>query len=194
MRLKTFYLLLLFLFPISASAVSPSSILVNIAPESPAPNESVNISLNSYVSNLDSISISWSVGGKTVASGTGKKSIAVTAPAAGKEMRVSANVMLPDGNIEKVMLIRPTVMALLWQANDSYVPPFYRGKALPSTGGEIKIVALPEAKGTSPRNLVYNWKKDYTNDAPASGYGKNFYLFTQYYLEDANTVSVAAAT
>jgi len=33
-------------------------------------------------------------------------------------------------------------MVLLWQADDSYVPPFYEGKALPSPNSEIKVVAM----------------------------------------------------
>ena len=40
-------------------------------------------------------------------------------------------------------------MVLLWQANDSYVPPFYKGKALPGADTKIKIVAMPEIRSGS---------------------------------------------
>lgn len=181
--------------PEKGIAVSPSSIQVNVAPENPAPGESVRITLASYASNLDSVSISWSVDGKAMASGIGVKSFDTKAPPAGEETRVSATVALPDGSIEKVILIRPITMALLWQANDSYVPPFYKGKALPTPDSEVKIVALPETKsGVTDQNMVYAWQKDYTNDPGGSGYGKNFYIYHNDYLDDSNTIGVTVAT
>src|SRR3989338_6341532 len=69
MRLRIFFLLLLFCFPLSTGAVSPSSISINVAPANPAPNEDVTITLGSYSSNLDGATISWSVNGKTAVSG-----------------------------------------------------------------------------------------------------------------------------
>ncbi|MFZ2149934.1 MAG: hypothetical protein WAV15_02135 [Minisyncoccia bacterium] len=203
LRFSKFFLLLAFsltlgLSPLDAGAVSPSSILVNVSPQSPAPGESVTISLNSYASNLDSVLITWSVNGKSFASEIGKKSFSVSAPDAGTETRIVATVALPDGSIDRVITIRPIVMTLLWQANDSYVPPFYKGKALPATDSEVKVVAIPEIKNgaqiVNSKNLVYAWKKDYTNDPTASGYGKNFYIYINDYLEDSNNISVTAST
>ncbi len=185
-------------FPGSAFAATASSILVDISPPNPAPLEEVTITLSSYAYSLDSVLISWSVDGKKGLSGIGEKSFILQAPAAGKETSVSAAIALPDGSIERRIVIRPSVMVLLWQANDSYVPPFYKGKALPTLESEIKIVAMPEVRASggmvSSRNMTYDWKKDYSNDQAASGYGKNFYLYTSDYLEDTNTVSVVAAT
>ena len=187
-----------FLMPWKAAAVSPSSILVDVSPQNPAPAEKVNISVSSYASNLDSVNISWLVGGKVVSSGIGQKSFSVSAPEAGKDLRVVAKVALPDGTIEKVINIRPNVMVLLWQATDSYVPPFYRGKALPTPGSEVRVVAIPEIKSgeqtLSPKNLVYAWKKDYTNDQNASGYGKDYFTYVNDYLDDSNNISVIAST
>ena len=89
-------------------------------------------------------------------------------------------------------------MALLWQANDSYVPPFYRGKALPTAGSEIKIVAIPEIKNgdqtVNPKNIVYAWKRDYTNKQDNSGYGKSSFTYVDDYLEDSSTIGVTATT
>jgi hypothetical protein len=89
-------------------------------------------------------------------------------------------------------------MVLLWQANDSYVPPFYRGKALPTADSEIKIVAMPEIKNGSkmidPKNMAYAWKKDYTNNTEGSGYGKNYFTYTSDYLDSSNNIDVTAST
>ena len=181
-----------------AFAVSPSSILVDVVPENPAPNSNVNITLRSFAANLDSVSISWFVNEKSVLSGIGKKSFSVTAGAAGSEITVLVKVFLPDGEIDKTIIIRPSRMILLWQANDSYVPPFYKGKALPVADSEIKVVAMPEIQTTggmvNPKNMTYFWKKDYGNEQGASGYGKNFFLYVNDFLESSNNVSVEAST
>ncbi len=187
-------------------AATSDSILVNIVPENPAPNENVNISLNSYSSNLDSVLITWFLNGTNVFSGIGKKSFLLTAPSAGGETTVIAKIGLPDGEIEKRIIIRPAVMVLLWQANDSYVPPFYKGKALPTPDSEIKVVALPEILDSAlgakerlrryldPKNMVYAWRQDYANDQGSSGYGKNFFTYINDYLENSNNISVTATT
>ncbi len=182
----------------SRALASSTDILVNVVPPNPAPYENVNITLNSYVNNLDTVMISWSVDGKTVASGTGKKSFSTTAPAAGGEMGVVATIYLPDGTIETKIPIKPSVMILLWQANDSYVPPFYKGKALPTPDSEVKVVAMPEIRTGSgladSKNMTYYWKKDYTNNVDGSGYGKNSFTYVNDYLEDSNNISVTAWT
>lgn len=89
-------------------------------------------------------------------------------------------------------------MELLWQATDSYVPPFYRGKALPTPDSEVKVVAMPEIKigsgWANSKNMIYAWKKDYTNAAQDSGYGKNSFTYTNDYLDDFNNISVTAST
>ena len=114
-----------------------------MVPSNPAPYEETSITLKSYADNLDSVLISWSVNGKTTASGIGKKSFSITAPAAGAETNVVATISLPDAPIETKITIKHSVMILLWQATDSYVPPFYRGKELPTAESEVKVVAMP---------------------------------------------------
>ncbi|OGI68089.1 hypothetical protein A2738_02800 [Candidatus Nomurabacteria bacterium RIFCSPHIGHO2_01_FULL_42_15] len=201
-RLLSLYLiatLLLFgSLALRANAAPSTDILVDITPPNPAPYENTTITLKSYVYNLDSVMISWSLNSKTAASGVGKKSFSATAPAAGGETSIVATISLPDGTIESKITLKPSVMVLLWQANDSYVPPFYRGKALPTADSEVKVVAMPEVRTgsglVSPKNMTYYWKKDYTNNTEGSGYGKNFFLFVNDYLENSNNISVTAST
>lgn len=179
-------------------AVSPSSISVDVVPPNPAPYSSVTISLSSFSSNLDSVNIVWLEDGKTVLSGIGKKSYSTTTKKENVETKIEARIFLPDGEIDKNISIRPSIMVLLWQANDSYVPPFYKGKALPTADSEIKIVAMPEivvnGSKISPEKMTYDWKLDYNNMPSDSGYGKNAFAFTNDYLENSNTVSVVANT
>ncbi|MBP6883797.1 MAG: hypothetical protein KBC06_01000 [Candidatus Pacebacteria bacterium] len=202
MRLKYLFLLcLIALLPLGAFsvlAVSPSSINMDVAPSNPTPNQNVTLTLSSYAANLDSVSISWFVNGKSELTGIGKKTFSVTAGASGSRTTVVAKIALPDGEIDKTVVIAPSVMVLLWEATDSYVPPFYRGKALLPSESEVKIVALPEIKTSgglvNSKNMTYAWKKDYTNVADAGGYAKNSYTFGTDYLDDTNNVSVVAST
>jgi hypothetical protein len=198
-----FLILCLILFstaalPTKTQAVSPSTISVAVAPENPSPGEDTLITLSSYASNLDSVLISWFVNGAKNSSGTGQKSLTVKAPGSGSETRVRAVINLPDGAIEKNISVKSSVMVLLWQANDSYVPPFYRGKAMPTIGSDIKVVAMPELRqrgaAVNPQNMTYSWQRNYTNDAEGSGYGKNFFLYTNDYLENSDTIGVTAST
>ncbi len=184
--------------PYVVLGISPSSITVNVIPENPRPNENTDITLSSFAANLDSVLISWSVNGKSVLSGIGKKSFSITAPAAGSETDIRVRILLPDGEIEKTISIRPNVMILLWQAMDSFVPPFYKGKAMPTLDSEIKIVAMPEIKNNvglvDSKNMTYAWKRDYSNEAEGSGYGKNYFLYTGDYLEGSSNIGVVATT
>lgn len=191
-------MLVILVLPFQATALSPSVISVDMAPQSPKPNESTTISLSSYAANLDAILISWFVNGKKVSSGVGAKYFITNAPSAGTETTIRAVLNMPDGEIEKKIVLRPSVMVLLWETTDSYVPPFYRGKALPTAESQIKVVAMPEIKTgatmTNPKNLLYSWQKNYTNDTEASGYGKNSFTFVNDYLENLDNVSVTVST
>jgi hypothetical protein len=175
-----------------ANAASINSLIIDVAPENPSPYEDTTITLSSYVNNLDSVLITWSLNGKKVSSGIGKKTFTTKAGALGSTSTVVVNVSLPEGSLEKKIIIKPNVMVLLFQANDSYVPPFYRGKALPAPDSDIKVVAMPEV--SNPKNMTFAWQKDYTNNPDGSGYGKNFFIYTNDYLESGNIVSVTAST
>ncbi len=192
------FLVFLFMGNNEILAISPSSISVRVAPENPEPYENVTITLSSFSANLDTVNITWLVNNKITLSGIGKKSFSTTAKAVNSETRVEARIFLPDGEINKKITIRPSVMVLLWQADDSYVPPFYKGKALPTASSKIKVVAMPEIivnnNMVKSKNMTYAWKKDYNNMQNASGYGKNFFTFINDYLENSNTVSVVAST
>ncbi|MEI7709252.1 MAG: hypothetical protein WCI76_00890 [bacterium] len=186
------------ILPPKISGAASTGITISLVPENPAPNQNTTVNLNSYVENLDSAKIAWSINGQILASGVGKKSFSTNAPSTGGETSVVATIYLPSGPIQTSITIRPSMMVMLWQADDSYVPPFYKGKALAAADTEIKIIAMPEIRNGSslldPINMTYAWKKDYTNNVDGSGYGKNYFVYTSDYLEDSNNVSVTATT
>jgi len=186
-------------FSSNAQAQSSSaSILVRVLPENPSPNQNVTINLSSYLSNLDTVLITWSVNGARIISETGQKTFSTTVGAAGTDTRILATIHLPAGIIEKRITLRPSNLNILWEALDSYVPPFYKGKALPVLDSEIKVVAMPEiisgSTMTNSKNMSYAWRKDYSNEQSASGYGKNYFIYVNDYLESSNNIEVTAST
>lgn len=175
-----------------------SNIEFDVLPQNPAPFETVTVNINSYTLDLDIVNISWSVNGRSITSGIGRKTFSTQVGDSGTETMIVAAVSLPTGVVEKRVALRPLTMVLLWQANDSYTPPFYKGKALPSSDSEIKVVAIPEVRSgsglVSPKNMTYSWKKNYAIDQQASGYGKSYLTFTNDYLESTESVEVLAGT
>ena len=187
------------ILPTKTSAVSSDNIYIEALPESPSPNENMTVTLTSYLVNLDTVPISWTINDKDVLSGIGEKVLSLSAPSIGETSVVSAKINLIENIIEKTINIVPSsALLLLWQAEDSYVPPFYKGRVLPPPGSKIKIIAVPEVKSggeiIDPKNLIYVWKKDFTNQQDASGYGKNSFVYTGDYLDNSNIIDVTAST
>jgi hypothetical protein len=65
-------------------------------------------------------------------------------------------------------------VTLVWEAQ-SYVPPFYKGRALAVDGGDVNILAFPPASLGNSADLTYIWKIDGRVDNPSSGLGRSFF-------------------
>lgn len=157
---------------------------LTLEPTNPKPGDTVTMTLESFSISLDKSVVTWTVDGKVVARGTGLKTASTVAGNLGSTKRVEVDVNSPDsGEFTQSAVIRPANLALVWQAA-TYVPPFYKGKALESFGATYKVVAIPEILNSSgraidPRTLIYSWKKNGANQPDQSGYGKDFFVSTQ---------------
>ncbi len=69
--------------------------------------------------------------------------------------------------------ITPNI-TLVWEAR-SYVPPFYKGKALMPDGGDGRIVAFLPSGIAATDKTSYSWRVDGAVDGARSGVGKNTY-------------------
>lgn len=184
-------------FAQTLSAITETDVVVSLSPKIPGPNEQVTITLQSYAVDLNKANISWTVNGKlTPSSEVGGKSIKVTTGNIGSTLSVVATV---QGNgfeqITKNILIRPAEIDLIWEVKDSYVPPFYKGKALPSSESTIKIVAMPNIKTPSGAKLksndfVFNWKRNFDSVQSSSGYGKDSFEFKHSYFNKVENISL----
>ncbi len=176
--------------------VQNSDISIKVSPENPRPFSATTISLTSFSTDLNKANIEWRSGGKLVLSGTGKTKYIFTTGGPNTVTSFDINI-IPEGAsaINKMLTINPSDIDLLWEAMDSYTPPFYKGKALPSTESQIKIVAYPNTSGlsnTNQKNISYTWKNNYDTVGSASGYGKSKYIFINDNLKNTEKVSVVA--
>lgn len=192
MRHHLLSLLFVSLFlPFTVSAQAEASL--SLTPENPAPNENVVVTLVSYSFDVNVAKIAWSVNGKTLLSGMGKKSITLPVGDVGQEIPLMVRADLADGSsITQRITISPQTVDLIYEGKESYVPPFYEGRSLAAEGSNVRIVALPTiaefGKKIPDSNLSYNW---YVNDeykAGSSGVGKSSFQVPLDYLTDSTDI------
>ena len=167
---------------------------VAISPTYPSPNENVFVTLTLYTDDLNSADITWYQNGKNVLSGKGETKVNFKTGNIGEETKIEIKITLLSGvSFSKDFTLNPAGVDLVWEAN-SYVPPFYKGKALHSRQGVIKIVATPDfvknGKRVLPQNLVYEWSNDVEVYQSQSGYGKNVIVLSGSILGKNESIEV----
>ena len=173
--------------------INTNDVTLTINPQYPKENTNVTAVLSSYTTDLNKANISWTLNGELVIQNVGQKTFSFTTGSAGTQTILNAQIMTADGSIfSKSITIAPYNIDLLWEATDSYVPPFYQGKALSPSEGNIKIVAIPSS--SSGEKYIYSWKQDDDNKPESSGYAKSFYDFKNSYLEPSNTTEVIVSS
>lgn len=151
-------------------------LFIKIIPESPEPGSEVRAELVSYNSDLDLANITWTLDGKTIASGVGVKQVSFTSAKAGSKNLLKATAIDEGGQkFQSSAIIRPASVTLLVESK-SHVPPWYKGAALPSADGRILVTAMPEFYSgktkLSPASLIYEWRVDGEVKRELSGRGK----------------------
>lgn len=155
--------------------------LLALPSNNPDPGETVTVSVRSSDFDLDRASYRWTVNGaapKGAEQGVGAKSYSFTAGKTGTSYSVKVTVTPPSGSaLSKTAVVRSFDMPLYWWA-DSVVPAWYRGKALPSIGSDVRIAALPNLPGVNPKTLLYSWEFNNNFAGNQSGVGKSVFRFT----------------
>lgn len=173
--------------------VQNADIVLDINPKYPKANENVKASVSTFSTDLNKAKISWKLNGQIVIEAVGKKDFSFTTSDTGLQTILEVGILASDGSlVNKRIIITPSDIDMLWEAPDSYVPPFYKGKALNVSEGTIKIVALTNSRDSA--GLSYNWKLDDINKPDSSGYRKNYYIFKNSFLDRNNTVEVTTSS
>lgn len=171
---------------------------VTLKPEYPAAFQEVVASVDSYSADMDRSTITWSINGKVLQQGIGAKTFRFKAGKNGSYTTLGVSILFNGVESKQTVSITPATVDLIWQA-DSYVPPFYKGKALFSHQSNIKVVATPniftkDGVLIPTSKLIYRWKlaKEFVSDV--SGVGKNIVTFSDTIPVDEKEISVEVST
>lgn len=199
-RLLFFVLVCFFFFSsnafVFAQSLGGGTVAVNLSPSNPGPNQSVTLALTSYSFSLQTAEIDWSIDGGKIVGGIGYSKYTITTKAIGRSTRVDITVT-PIGSIPitQTVTIVPASVDLLWEATDSTVPPFYKGKALATAESAVKFVAIPQVVSgdgslVPSSDFLYEWRDEYNPDDAHSGFGKNSFTTSMDYLNPTRNIGV----
>lgn len=176
-------------------AVAEITADVVLEPENPSPKSNVTLRLESYSFDVNTAMISWQIGGKTIKSGQGEKSLTIKVGDVGDQTVVTVTAETADGSsIKQAITVSPSSVILLYEAPKSYVPLLYEGRSLPSDGALVRVTAIPQISdgrgAASPSTLSYTW---YMNDSvikEASGLGKQTAVVYLDFLNNKDDIKV----
>jgi len=178
-----------------AQIIRNTDVILSISPQYPNPGQEITATLSSHTVNLEKANIVWMVNGEQLNGGIGKKSFSFTVGNLGSTTSLSVTAETANAQtIVKTMTITPANVDMLWEAYDAYVPPFYKGKVLAPSQGIFKVVAMSNLVNqygkVNMNNLSYAWEKDGSVQTKSSGWGKNYLIFQNSYLDKENTAEV----
>lgn len=196
MQYKFFIVLALFFLSVSfthAQTSLPDPVQYTVIPETPGPNQQVNIEVSGVGTFLGNATITWQMDGKTV-SGANGRTFTFTTGGIGSPTTIRLTInSATHGVISHDFTFNPSVINLVWEA-DTYTPLLYKGKALYSAGSSLRVVAFPTVmigRTLIPTNkLSYQWSRNDTPDTSSSGLGKNVFLFSGDQLNNEENVVV----
>jgi hypothetical protein len=178
---------------------SSGDMIATISPLFPGPNTSVKINIRSMNADLSTSQITWDLNGKTVQKGQAKTDFVFMTGEIGKKITLVITAQEEGGQtIKKTISMIPAAVDLMWEA-DTYTPPLYRGKALPSTDSNIRVYALPNFVSENgvkidPKNLNYKWRENSSDAAQFSGFGKQTMTTTGAIPMGKSSISVAVTS
>lgn len=174
-----------------------TNLSIDLSPAYPQPGDTVRLTLQSTSADLVHSTIVWRVNGSIVAQGEGTDSTTVIAGGLGKETDIEVEAVTSDGTSASAQAtIIPTEVDLLF-GSDSYVAPFYAGRALPSAGTNIILQAVtrfkePGGSIVTNSDIVYTWRNNGEVLGSLSGRGRSTAIIPVLHLYGANAVSVEA--
>ncbi len=176
-----------------------TNLSIALSPQSPRPGQQVLLTAQGVGIDLQGSSIVWHAGGNIIAQGVGANTATLTAGALGSVVPIEVDVATQGGGTYSAQAtIAPTTLDLL-VSSDSYVPPFFRGRAFPSAGTDLLVQAVPtfvRADGSTipVSSITFTWKKDGQVLGALSGAGRSLAVIPIEHVYGNNTVTVTAVS
>lgn len=166
------------------------SIELSLVPTNPRPQETFTARIDSFTMNLTEASIVWRYNNAIVSSGIGTQTVSLVAPAAGTAATISVSARGIEGAASALFTVRPGGLDIVWESPNTYVPPFYKGKALPAPGATLRIAAISAVPSST---LSYEWQYNNSVVQNQSGKGKQRLIITTDSLTTQNDIAVRAS-
>lgn len=171
------------------SSLSMDAFKINLVPSNVEANSVIKAKIETYSFDPDITYITWVLNGKTVKQGRGEKSIDFAVGDIGSNVSLSAYITTEKGaELVQSLNFKIAEIDLLWQA-ETTVPVFYKGKAEPVAGSNVKVAVISQGLGAS-KNLIYDWQRNYKIIADASGRGKDSFVFKFSNARDEEIIGV----
>lgn len=139
---------------------SPSANLSTI-PLAPEPLSETTVSLDAYTLDTIGATIVWFVDGIEETSARNLRELELMTKDIGETTEITVVLTLRTGQVVRAeKTIVPSRVDIVLEA-DTLTPAFYQGRALPSTGSQVRAIAIPHtASGQAPEAFSYQWKLD----------------------------------
>lgn len=172
-RLCSALVALLLISAVPVAAQVERSFEFEMNPMFPEAGDTVTIFAETFSFDISRANTTWRVNGNTVASGKGIKSIEITLGEVGETTNISFSATRGGETISHTTSITPSVIDLIVEPN-TYTPPLYKGRALPTHEAPIRAVAMPFfSNGYDADELIYTWRVNGQVQGSKSGTGKN---------------------
>jgi hypothetical protein len=162
---------------IGLDGATGESLSFSATPQIPGPNTLVNLSIESFSTDLNRADIKWEVNGVLQRRGVGETKFQLKTGEVGSTKDVRVTVQTREGKVlTEAQSFSPGLVDIIWQA-DSWVPPFYPGKGMAVAKAKIEAQAIAymfAGKARIPaRNLYYRWFYDFDPLLAQSGVGND---------------------
>jgi len=174
------------------------TLLIRTTPLRPSPGDTVHVSVESPLVDLSHNTITWIIDGVELVSESGATTVSIIAGKLGSDTKIVVVAQTESGPVRTEAHMIPAEVDLLYDAN-SYVPPFYMGRALPSPASSVRLhanarVAKPGSGTIPPEQLIYTWRRNGAVLSRMSGKGKVSITVPAPTLYGTDVFSVEAAT
>ncbi|MEK7559722.1 MAG: hypothetical protein AAB522_00255 [Patescibacteria group bacterium] len=171
-----------FIFNFSFSIAQENNLFLVIFPALPSPNQNYTIEAKSYQFDASRAYFEWFKNGKKVDEGTGVRKKIFEGEGLGSQINIRVTARSPEGKFyEAVAQIGINDIDFIVSPL-TYVPPFYRAQALPTSGSIVEVYAIPHLYSQGSRislpNIIFEWKLDGNAVKEQSGRGKSRFTFS----------------
>lgn len=150
--------LFFFMNPVHAQSLGGGvGLSLVLSPEFPKPHETVKVSVNDY--NIDTLgsTITWYVDGEELPDLKNERAITLDAKGLGEKSEVGVLITNPKmPAFSATQTVIPVAIDTILEA-DTYVPTFYKGRALPSREATVRAIAVVH-DGTNAPDTRYSYK------------------------------------